>query len=32
MSEIGDLVRFDLAMIDPPWPKKKGGIRKVRSN
>lgn len=24
--------RFDVAMIDPPWPKKKGGIRAVRPN
>jgi len=23
---------FDVAMIDPPWPKKKGGIRAVRPN
>lgn len=25
-------MRYDILMIDPPWPKKKGGIRKVRPN
>jgi len=27
-----DIQRFDIFMIDPPWPKKKGGKRSVRPN
>lgn len=25
-------MKYDVAMIDPPWPKKKGGLRKVAPN
>lgn len=25
-------MKYDILMIDPPWPKKKGGIRNVRKN
>jgi N6-adenosine-specific RNA methylase IME4 len=27
-----ELLGWNVAMIDPPWPKKKGGIRSVRPN
>ena len=27
-----DVTKFDVLMIDPPWPKRKGGRRQVRPN